>query len=1277
MPGLAQNKAIDGTGDGESALVQVSVALDKDAGTASLSVPAIDGEHVLSAQPTAGYSDNNVRYDLHNSTIFNLLDSLKAGRTDPGLYAGMTGQPSGIVPFSRGGYPLPGKVNEATASSTDVRTVDVADGSSRYIVVFEDTSAPALQMAKAQVKGFAESQDGKVIHDYSIISGMAVSIPDEKAAALSSLDHVKYVEKDQLAYATLDRAVPQIDADEVQDLGYDGSGVKVCVIDTGIDVGHPDLNSGKVVGWVDFVKGLGSPYDDHGHGTHCAGTIAGTGIASGGQYAGVAPGASLMGAKVLGSDGSGSYSDILAAINWAVTNNANVISMSLGGKHSQALDDAVNNAISHNVTVVVAAGNNGQYGSGTIDCPGDNPNAITVGAVDRNDAIAYFSSRGPTSGGFIKPDVTSMGVGLVAARASGTSRGTPVNTYYTAMSGTSMATPMTAGVVALLLEKNVSLTPAQVKDALTKTAKPLGSGIPNNVYGYGRVQAKAAFDYVQNGSAPPASTPTPTPVPAGSLSIEWSRLHSDNASDFTLSVVQATDGGYVATGDIYRHGNADVYLVKTDATGALLWSRAYGGYSDDSGNSLNRTADGGYVIAGSTRSYASQYQNVYLIKTDSYGIMAWNKSYSLSGNDIGTDVLQTGDGGFVIVGTSCTGSNYSLFMIKTDSSGALLWNRTLGEISSSDYISLQPTSDNGFIIAGTCERNITYSVVSLSRVDSAGHLIWNRTYEMGADTDYLDAMVSSAIQTADGGFAVAGGAMYSHKANAFLLKIDSTGNEQWNKSYSGNGSSLCLDMRQTRDSGYILAGSTYGTDMLQSAYLVKTDGSGNVLWQNTYPVESTNANSFYSVRQTTDDGYIGCGVTLSLTSNSIEFTGLIVKTDLSGELQWRRNLWEPGADTCTWAQQTDDGGYVMTGVTDLLVYGHQASLVRLDRSGNLVWKQYLGGMWDDAGNMVLQNADGSYVVAGSTHTSANSFSRAYLVKTDASGDEQWSHAYDNFSDNWANALQMTPDGGYILAGGRYDPALGDCDAYLVKTSSTGIEQWNHTYGGYEDDWANSVLRTADGGYLYVGGSYSGSSGNCDIYVAKVNAAGTTVWHYNYYASSDVWGNAVLPTDGGYVIAGGARYGNSVTKSLLMKIDDSGNLQWYHYYGNTSYQEGMSLQPASYGGYLIGGTTFDDDKHAYSMGLMKTDASGNALWNKICPGAGNSYGYSAMQTDDGGYFLAGTSYTGNNSQAYLVKLSQAVLPQNHKPVQIVPAPAMVPGFETKGGITGRVTTFDTT
>jgi subtilisin family serine protease len=395
---------------------------------------------------------------------------------------------------------------------------------STYILVFNNTSH-SKEIAAQSASDVVASYGGHVKYRYKVIDGMAVTLSDEAAEKLRKQPGVKYVEKDREVHVLLDKAVPQIGADQAWASGYTGKGVKVCVIDTGVDANHPDLNGSKVVAWVDYVNGRTAPYDDHGHGTHVSSTIAGTGNASGGQYKGVAPEASLLEAKALDGNGSGSNANIIKAIDWAVQNGAQVISMSLGSRtHSQAMDDAVASAVDSGVTVVIAAGNEGP-GYNTISCPGDCPDAITVGAVDRNDTIAYFSSRGLNRDGTVKPDVTNMGVGLVAARASGTSQGSPVNQYYTALSGTSMATPMTAGVVALMLQRNSSMTPIDVKAALERSAKHLGTGAPNNVYGYGRVQALFAVNnIIYNGTFNLNRSSFSESEGAGNITIDISRL---------------------------------------------------------------------------------------------------------------------------------------------------------------------------------------------------------------------------------------------------------------------------------------------------------------------------------------------------------------------------------------------------------------------------------------------------------------------------------------------------------------------------------------------------------------------------------------------------------------------------------------------------------------------------------------------------------------------------------------------------------------------------------
>lgn len=325
-------------------------------------------------------------------------------------------------------------------------------------------------------------------------------------AQLSGVQFIQEDYKVQVAVDTegLDESAAQVMATNMWNLGYDGSGITIGIIDTGIDASHPDLQ-GKVIGWVDFVNGKTTPYDDNGHGTHVASIAAGTGAASNGKYKGMAPpGAKLVGIKVLGGDGSGSISDIINGVDWAVQNKdkygIKVINLSLGSSQSSdgtdSLSQAVNNAWDAGIVVCVAAGNSGpdKY---TVGSPAAASKVITVGAVDKYDVITDFSSRGPTADNRLKPEVVAPGNWIIAARASGTQlTDVTIGDYYVAAPGTSMATPHVAGIAALLLQAHPDWTPDKVKKALIETAdivKP--DEIADIAYGAGRVNAYKAAHY--------------------------------------------------------------------------------------------------------------------------------------------------------------------------------------------------------------------------------------------------------------------------------------------------------------------------------------------------------------------------------------------------------------------------------------------------------------------------------------------------------------------------------------------------------------------------------------------------------------------------------------------------------------------------------------------------------------------------------------------------------------------------------------------------------------
>ncbi|MBB2947253.1 subtilisin family serine protease [Actinoplanes lutulentus] len=329
--------------------------------------------------------------------------------------------------------------------------------------------AAALPDASTEVRALPSIHGRVVTTDRDRSEDFWSSLTGETPAAF---EHgITKVWLDGKVHAALTDSVAQIGAPAVWAGGNTGAGIDVAVLDTGIDAGHPDF-AGQIESSASFVPGE-DVTDGHGHGTHVASTIAGTGAGSGGAERGVAPGADLEIGKVLDNGGSGQDSWIIAGMEWAARDRkAKVVSMSLGGSPTDGTDpmSAAVNALSAETGAlfVVAAGNSGPTET-TVGTPGAADAALTVGAVDAADHIAEFSSRGPRLvDGALKPEITAPGVDILAARSQYSTEGEGL---YRTMSGTSMATPHVAGAAVLLAAQHPGWTGAQLKDALVSTAK--------------------------------------------------------------------------------------------------------------------------------------------------------------------------------------------------------------------------------------------------------------------------------------------------------------------------------------------------------------------------------------------------------------------------------------------------------------------------------------------------------------------------------------------------------------------------------------------------------------------------------------------------------------------------------------------------------------------------------------------------------------------------------------------------------------------------------------
>ncbi len=352
------------------------------------------------------------------------------------------------------------------------------------------------------------------------------------------------------------------------------------------------------------------------------------------------------------------------------------------------------------------------------------------------------------------------------------------------------------------------------------------------------------------------------------------------------------------------------------------------------------------------------------------------------------------------------------------------------------------------------------------------------------------------------------------------------------------------------------------------------------------------------------------------------------------EVQWTKTFGGALYDSGYSVQQTADGGYIINGITRSFSGGDgDVYLVKTDSSGNMTWSKTFGGASEDVGYSVQPTADGGYILVG--HTGGI----LYLVKTDSNGDMTWSKTFSETREG--RSVRQTADGGYIITGITDSLSAGGYDVYLMKTDSNGNMTWRKTFGGADFDFGYSVQLTADGGYVIAGTTTSFGAVSEDVYLIKTDASGNLTWSQTFGGASPDDGYSVLPTtDGGYIIAGGAAsFGDVYGDIYLVKASSNGNMTWSKTFGGENTDRGYSVQPTTDGGYIIGGYTRSFGAGNEDVYLVKTDTTGNMLWSKTLGGASSDYGLCVQQTADGGFIIVGNtnSFGVGNTDVYLIKL----------------------------------------
>jgi hypothetical protein len=699
--------------------------------------------------------------------------------------------------------------------------------------------------------------------------------------------------------------------------------------------------------------------------------------------------------------------------------------------------------------------------------------------------------------------------------------------------------------------------------------------------------------------------------------------------------------------------------VSAGAVPAEEWNKTFGGTREDYKPSVLQTSDGGYILVGIIYSYGAGFGDAWLVKTDANGKEQWNRTFGGKNDDVVYSFQQTKDGGCIIAGSTYSfGAGLSdAWIIKTDAKGNEVWNRTFGGKEDEYAFSVQQTPDEGYIIAGKTHSYGAGSDAWLIKTDPKGNEVWNRTFRTGKDPD-----VAGTIKvTADGGYIFAGSSFYY----AWLIKTDTNGIKQWNKTLESSGATI----QQTSDGGYVLAGLTSSRGAGGSdAWFSKIDANGNELWTKT--LGGTKYDAVSSVQQTSDGGYILAGATGSYGNVRTDVEGVVyydvpwdvwlIKTDANGNEQWNKTFGGTGFDEANSVQQTSDGGYILAGTTSsygaggwdfwLIKVGTKEAVITpteaitpiIDKSPEKPisgfvphseqWQKTFGGTGKlDWAESVKQASDGGYIIAGRTKSYGTGNSDAWLIKTDANGIEQWNKTFGGTEDDGATFVQQTTDEGYILAGFTFSYGAGSNNAWLIKTDKNGNEQWNKIFGGNGYDAAFSVQQIKDGGYILGGATSSFGAGSDDAWLIKTDTNGNELWNKTFGGlDTDIAYSVQQTSDGEYILAGFTNsYGAGHGDTWLIKTDANGNLQWSKTFGGTVIERAYSVFQTSDGGYALAGVINIPISNAW---LIKTDKNGNEQWNKTFGGNETGGASFVQQTKDDGYILAG----GKQNNAWLIK-----------------------------------------
>ena len=716
--------------------------------------------------------------------------------------------------------------------------------------------------------------------------------------------------------------------------------------------------------------------------------------------------------------------------------------------------------------------------------------------------------------------------------------------------------------------------------------------------------------------------------------VEWEKVYGGDEADRAVCLVRTMDNGWLTGGRSYsgvsgnkstpNYGGHDFWVLRLDASGNKVWEGNFGGTGDDLLSPAQQTSDGGFVLAGESWSGASGNKtsdligvfDFWVVRLDANGNKLWDKSYGGTGTDSASCILQTSDGGFLVGGISRSSTN---------------GNKTSAPLGYQDYW--------------------------IARLDAQGNKLWDRSYGGGANDILTDMRPMS-----DGGFLLAGysdspagafkGSTNYGGSDLWLVRIDANRNQLWDRGYGGTADELSARLAPAGDGGWFLGGSTL---------------SG---------VGGNKTSPFYSTLNLLHDYWV-------------------LRLDAQGDKLWEHGLGGSRDDFLTDIQVTLDGGVIVGGLSGSEASGNKnaprlrlidAWLVRLDRTGTKAWDQTFTSSMDVGLSRVVPTPDGGIMIAAH-RAIATEAQTADLLLMKLSAETlrgpvppptiEWQRTFGGTNGEMVWGIEETSDGGYVVvgetrsevSGNKTSSFYGSIDGWVIRLDRHGDKVWESSFGGDSHDWFRDVRKLPDGGFILVGESHSGPSGNKtsgafglgDFWIVRVDAEGNKVWEQSFGGTqSDEGYSVALAGDGGFWVGGTSRSpvsGNKTSEvrraagdpslrpdQWLIRLDADGNKVWENTFGgfDLDYLHKVSVMPD--GGVVLTGTSYSgatgnktSTNNSMDSWIVRLDNAGNMVWDRSLGGISQESGGSVVLLADGGMMSVAVSdspATGNKSAALI-------------------------------------------